>query len=246
EETVKEPYRDYFRKTAEFLLMLDEVQELVRNRDWESADILMLAEENRKLYEDILPEQYETSYGNPAYAQKMLGETFGSFLSALYSEMRSGIVYAYEGQLEYLSILNELFIEIYNCFEEEPEYQAVRDIFYWYANDYCEVFAADRILDQIDPDRTFAVDIICRSDLSDLKYLYRYGEYISDNEIETAKYIADLPEETIQKMADVYTEGFRKGFVLGNKDLSKKTTVNIRFKLGFERVVKQAVANFEA
>ena len=36
EETVKEPYRDYFRKTAEFLLMLDEVQELVRNRDWES------------------------------------------------------------------------------------------------------------------------------------------------------------------------------------------------------------------
>lgn len=246
EETVKEPYRDYFRKTAEFLLMLDEVQGLVRNRDWESADILMLAEENRKLYEDILPEQYETSYGNPAYAQKMLGETFGSFLSALYSEMRSGIVYAYEGQLEYLSILNELFIEIYNCFEEEPEYQAVRDIFYWYANDYCEVFAADRILDQIDPDRTFAVDIICRSDLSDQKYLYRYGEYISDNEIETAKYIADLPEETIQKMADVYTEGFRKGFVLGNKDLSKKTTVNIRFKLGFERVVKQAVANFEA
>ena len=246
EETVKEPYRDYFRKTAEFLLMLDEVQELVRNRDWESADILMLAEENRKLYEDILPEQYETSYGNPAYAQKMLGETFGSFLSALYSEMRSGIVYAYEGQMEYLSILNELFIEIYNCFEEEPEYQAVRDIFYWYANDYCEVFAADRIMDQIDPDRTFAVDIICRSDLSDLKYLYRYGEYISDNEIETAKYIADLPEETIQKMADVYTEGFRKGFVLGNKDLSKKTTVNIRFKLGFERVVKQAVANFEA
>ena len=246
EETVKEPYRDYFRKTAEFLLMLDEVQELVRNRDWESADILMLTEENRKLYEDILPEQYETSYGNPAYAQKMLGETFGSFLSALYSEMRSGIVYAYEGQMEYLSILNELFIEIYNCFEEEPEYQAVRDIFYWYANDYCEVFAADRIMDQIDPDRTFAVDIICRSDLSDLKYLYRYGEYISDNEIETAKYIADLPEETIQKMADVYTEGFRKGFVLGNKDLSKKTTVNIRFKLGFERVVKQAVANFEA
>ena len=222
---------------------MDPAVQIERAKD---ADILMLAEENRKLYEDILPEQYETSYGNPAYAQKMLGETFGSFLSALYSEMRSGIVYAYEGQMEYLSILNELFIEIYNCFEEEPEYQAVRDIFYWYANDYCEVFAADRIMDQIDPDRTFAVDIICRSDLSDLKYLYRYGEYISDNEIETAKYIADLPEETIQKMADVYTEGFRKGFVLGNKDLSKKTTVNIRFKLGFERVVKQAVANFEA
>ena len=47
-------------------------------------------------------------------------------------------------------------------------------------------------------------------------------------------------------MADVYTEGFRKGFVLGNKDLTKKSTVNIRFKLGFERVVKQAIENFQA
>ena len=84
EETVKEPYRDYFRKTAKFLLMLYEVQELVRNRDWESTDLSMLAKENHKLYEDILPKQYETSYGNPAYAQKVLGETFGSFLSALY------------------------------------------------------------------------------------------------------------------------------------------------------------------
>ena len=99
---------------------------------------------------------------------------------------------------------------------------------------------------QIDPKCSFAMDIICGSDLSDPKYLYRYGEYISKNEIETAKFISELPEETVRMMADVYTEGFRKGFVLGNKDLTKKSTVNIRFKLGFERVVKQAIENFQA
>lgn len=82
--------------------------------------------------------------------------------------------------------------------------------------------------------------------MSDPKYLYRYGEYISKNEIETAKFIGELPEETVRMMADVYTEGFRKGFVLGNKDLTKKSTVNIRFKLGFERVVKQAIENFQS
>ncbi len=244
EETVKEPYRDYFQKTAAFLLMLDEVYEKVAGRNWDAAGMDMLAEENRKLYEDILPAQYEHSYGNPAWACKVLGETFGPLLGALYSELRAGIVYAFEGQMEYLAILGELFIEIYNCFEEEPEYQTVKEIFYWYANDYCEIFAADRILDQIDADRTFAADIICHSDLNDPKYLYRYGEYVSENEIETARYMASLPEETIRKMAEVYTEGFRKGVVLGNKDLSKKSTVNIRFKLGFERVVKASMEQF--
>lgn len=46
-------------------------------------------------------------------------------------------------------------------------------------------------------------------------------------------------------MADTYTEGYRIGFVLGNKDLSKKKTVNIRFTLGFERMIRAAVRNFE-
>ena len=46
-------------------------------------------------------------------------------------------------------------------------------------------------------------------------------------------------------MADVYTEGYRIGFVNTGKDLSKKSVVNIRYCLGFERVVRLAVENFE-
>ena len=83
------------------------------------------------------------------------------------------------------------------------------------------------------------------SDLTDLRYLYRFGEYITDNEIRTAKHLASLPEETLRKMADVYTEGYRIGFVNTGKDLSKKSVVNIRYCLGFERVVRLAVENFE-
>ena len=60
EETVKEPYRDYFQKTAAFLLMLAEVQEKIQGRDWGSLDPEELNEENEKLYQDILP---ETSMG---------------------------------------------------------------------------------------------------------------------------------------------------------------------------------------
>ena len=46
-------------------------------------------------------------------------------------------------------------------------------------------------------------------------------------------------------MADVYTEGYRKGFINTGKDLSKKSVVNIRYVLGFEKVIKAAILNFE-
>ena len=108
-----------------------------------------------------------------------------------------------------------------------------------------DLFVADRIHEQVDATQSFAADLILGSDLADLRYLYRFGEYISDSELTTAKYLLSLDETTIQKMADVYTEGYRIGFVNTGKDLSKKKTVNIRYVLGFERVVKKAIENFD-
>lgn len=37
-----------------------------------------------------------------------------------------------------------------------------------------------------------------------------------------AKFLNSLPEETINTMADTYTEGYRIGFEVTGKDLSKK------------------------
>ena len=106
------------------------------------------------------------------------------------------------------------------------------------------MFLADRVEEQIDPEYSFAADIIENADLEDDKYLYRFGEYITENELGTARHLRTLPEETIQKMADVYTEGYRIGFINTGKDLSKKSVVNIRYSLGFERVIRAAIENF--
>ena len=107
------------------------------------------------------------------------------------------------------------------------------------------VFVADRIREQIDPDESFAAGIIMDSDLDDIRYLYQFGEYISENELQTTRHLMKLDDAVIKRMADVYTEGYRIGFVNTGKDLSKKSTVNIRYVLGFERVIKKAIANFE-
>ena len=245
EETVEETYRSFFKETALFILEIDKIEHTFLEGNRSLWTIEELQEENEKLFHEILPENYEHSYANPAYAKEKLGE-YGQILSFLYTEIRAEIPYVFERKKQYLAICNELFIEIYNLFEGEvPEITVLKEVIYWYASDYCDVFLADRIEEQICPERSFAVDKIMCADLSDYRYLYGFGEYITENELRTAKHLQELPEETIQKMADVYTNGYCEGFVITGKDLSKKKTVNITYTLGFEGVIKQAIVNFE-
>ena len=247
EESISTAFQPFFRSTAAFLLQIEDARRKIESKTWETLSLEQMQEINKALYEDILEEQYGHSYADPAYAVKQLGEEYGQLLSLLYTELRGGIPFAFENRLDYLTIQNELFIEIYNCFETEelPEYKTLKDIIYWYASDYCDVFLADRIEEQICPQYSFAADIIMGMDLDDVRYLYRFGEYITENELGTARHLNELPPETLKKMADVYTEGYRVGFINTGKDLSIKSVVNIRYSLGFEKVVKLAIKNFE-
>ena len=247
EKTVAEPYREYFQHVARFILKLDELKQNVESGKQKEMSEEELQEEMKDLYADELEANYEKSYANPAYAVSVLGGELGSFLSAVYTEIRGSISYVQEQRMEYVVIGAELFIEIYNKFEEEkqPQPESLKEIFYWYASDYCDVFAADRIKDQIDPESgCFIVNMIMNEDLSDLRYLYRMGEYVGVNERETATYLNSLSQEKIDKMADTFSEGYRIGFVNTGKDLSKKSVVNIYYAMGFERIVKKAIENF--
>lgn len=247
EETTEVLYRDYFRKVSEFILKINEIRERMQDKPFEQCTLDELKRENESIYADVVGDQYDTSYANPAYAVSLFGEEIGQLLSFLYTELRGEIAYVYEQQVEYLAICNELFIEIYNCFEGTltPDYKELKEIVYWYASDYCDVFVADRIEEQLNPECSFAADIVTKSNLNDLRYLYQYGEYVSENEWKTAEHLNTLPQKTIDQMADVYTEGYRIGFVNAGIDLSKKSVVNIRYTLGFERVIKKAIENFE-
>lgn len=245
EELVREPYRDFFRKTGDFILEICRIHDRIREGWLEKASMEELKENNHKMYEDILPEHYEESYGNPACAQKILGRDFGQLLSFLYTEVRGMIVFAYEDRLFDMTVAMELFVQIYNLFEDpEVSSKDVKDAIYWYVSDYSDEMAGHRVREGVDPSLDFAVRIICESDLTDLRYLYKYGEYVTENERAMAAFLNTLTEEEIQAMARTYTEGYRIGFIQGKKDITKKKTVNIRFQLGFERMVKAAIEQF--
>ena len=246
EEWVGEPYRSYFNQMAAFTSQIEELARMQLREDLDALTLEELKQLNHNLYADILPGHYAESYADPAYAVRMLGAELGPLLSAFYAQFRAAIVFAYECRLTDITILCETLIEIYNMFEDgEPQARAVRDVLYWFFSDYTDVTLTYRIREQLDPGLSFAKDIIQESDLNDLRYLYRFGEYISESELQIATYLNSLPEETIEKMASTYTEGYRKGFETMGRDLSKKKTVSIRYELGFERMIRAAIRQFE-
>lgn len=246
ENSVPVKFREYFSGLARYLVKMQELSRRLREGVLNDLSMQELEILNAAPFREILPENYGQSYGNPAYAVEMLGKEYGQLLSCLYAEVHSMTVPVYENRIWDQVVVMELFLEIYRMFEEEelPARTAVRDAMYWYVSDYTDPMMEYRIRELVDPDLSFASDIVMHADLTDPRYLYRYGEYVTENEKKTAEFLNSLSEEEIEAMASTYTEGYRIGFVLGNKDLSKKKTVNIRYHLGFERMVRAAVKQF--
>ena len=241
ETVVEEKFLDFFHKEAAFLLKTGTILE----NDQKDFSMEELQSENRVLYEELFPENYGQCYGNPAYAARELGE-YGKAFSFLYTELRGAIAYAYEKKYWDYIVAAELFLEIYAAFEgeEKPSVKSTEDILRSYVNDYCQDMMEQRIAEGVDTSLDFAVRIIMDSDLTDLRYLYQYGEYISVNETGVAEFLNRLSEEQIDNMARTYTEGYRIGFINGRKDITKKKSVNIRYNLGFERMVRAAIIQF--
>lgn len=232
-------FSGYFRETAQMMQYLNEIY------DVPEKSLQQLKKWNGEWYRSIQPEAYGSSYGNPSYCAEKFGLEYGQILSFLYAEMRSGFIDAVEGRLFDLVILNELFLEIYQAFREGSQTpDQLRKIIFDHMRDYSSDVFEYRIREQLDPSLDFAVRIVMESDLEDPDFLYQYGEYISDNERKTLEYLNRLPKEKIQAIARTYVDGFHEGFIVNNIDMSGKRTVNIRYTIGFEPVIREAIRQF--
>ncbi len=235
----------YFIKTSYFALQLSEIYNLSKSGILRTLTETELFHLNKCLYEDIEKGRYETSYTNPAYAVKRFGQETGVYLSALYAELRSNIPSAIEERLFNLTTIFELFIEIYNLFEE-PDFkpEQIKSALYYYFFDYSDITIKAGLNDMLNPEMSFIKDIIMNENLEDLRYLYFFGEYVTENEINIAKYLNSLSQDKIDSIAHTFTQGIIKGYKVYNMDMSCKKTVNIRYPLGFERIIKSAVSQF--
>ena len=264
----------FFRYAAEWILMLLDQRRMLEDGSFDTVPLEELQEKNRALYEDILPDHYQNSWANPGYAISRTGGELGPVLAALMMELRSMISLVYEGDAERFLIRMELLLEVYFAFvtayreKKEDADPAKRDADGAFGNrsgqaegmppaghirekirQFLEDYAADETLVRVQrslvggslPERIIGEWYTP----GDARCLYRYGAYISDNERGVFSYLESLDEETVCRMADTWTEGFRIGFEVTGKDLSIRRRAGILYPVGFERVVRRAVRNLK-
>ena len=275
ENELPESFRDYFCLSAKWICEVCEYRSKLRKEEKEgilwrsavkceadgnapktnaSASMEDLAGEQRRLYAFVLPENYENSYTDPAYANDRIGAECGGLLSMLSADLMALPVWAAQGRDDLFLLLLQLFVEVYGCvaagreeaYDPGAAAKRIEEAVYWFYHDYSEVFTAEQILDMAVRTDGFFHRLITGADLSDLRYLYAYGYYVGENEKQLAAYMNALAEEDVQRMADTFTEGYRIGFSVTRKDITKKRTVRIDYPLGMERMVRLAVKNFAA
>lgn len=226
----------FFQQEAEFILYGIEVLDKVESEKLCKLELNELRELNSALYSKYKDNQVDIT---------------NKYLCALSAEIGAIIPYIFEKDLNNILIRMELFLEFYSAYiaavqdDAEVKDEDLRNILYYYVSDYTKDAVFEKIHNMLSMDEDFATKLIMNSDWSDIRSLYFYGEYVTEIEERTLSYLNSLPYDTLKKMADTFTEGYRIGFITTSKDITKKKIVGIRYNLGFEPVVKLAIENFK-
>lgn len=242
----KSKFGKFFNITANFILKMVKLEEELSEEYFNNKSFEELLKENHDIYEDITGENYNKSYANPAYAVEVFGEDLGQLMSYFYLKYRAYVKYAFQHRIFNMNEDNKLFIEAFEYVKNnEVNYEELKEIITRDVNENLEFKMELSLKEKFDPVISYYVDMIMNEDLTDLRYMFKYGNYISDNEIKTAEFLMKYNPEKTAKIAETYTEGFRKGFERDNKDISKKSNAKIIFNIGQELIIREAIKNFK-
>jgi len=234
----KNEFEAYVNTQSNWILKIAKLEEDIQDEKYFTGKSFdELYEINKDLYSDLHADNYVKSYVNPEYAVNTFGEQTGKLITFFSTYYKLYIEYAFEHRLLQLHKLNSVFIraaeillkdnftydELYEVMTS-PESQGKIDNFMFSLNqDY-------------DPEMNPLRHIYTKSDFNDLRYLFRYGKHITENEIKTAQHLAEYSEEKIKAQAKSIVKAYIRGFELEKKDLSNKKTVNYISNIGMERL----------
>lgn len=233
----KNEYESYVNTLSSWILKIGKLEEDTRDDIYftgKSFDELYAI--NRDLYSDLHPDNYVTSYVNPEFAVNTFGEKTGKLITFFSTYYRLYIEYAFEHRVLHLHKYNSVFLKAAEILlKENFTYEELFDVMTSPEADKTDTFMFNLNQDY-DPEINPLRNIYTKSDFNDLRYLFRYGKHITENEIRTAQHLAEYSTEKIKAQAKSIVKAYLRGFELEQKDLSNKKTVNYIANVGMERL----------
>ncbi|MCR4595435.1 MAG: aminopeptidase [Lachnospiraceae bacterium] len=228
----------YFGETEGYAALLRDVWGMLDHID--DLDTPELACINAKLYEQILPVKYLSSYVNPRVAVTSFGPETGRLLGAVAAELRAAVPALYERNEDGLNIRIKLLSDVRASYDEKGGFDSedIRSILYSYYYDNRLEASRRKLRSQLIPGCApicpdLASESLNRRADDIIRMMYTCGEYVTDSEIAMVRKLCAMPDDRLVEMTETFTDGFIKGFEVTGRDLSIKDTVELRFNIGF-------------
>ena len=236
-------YRETVLAAWDFGTMMDADPELSKTPE---ADIIA---DHDRFFAAIDPDTgYDKCLANPDWAHQLYGAEIGSLVSAAYicsRNIRSTYLKRnFVGTLSYLA----LFFDLYElALKGDKSYQSWLAAYIFRTQENFETLVKANYLNRFSPENDYNRRIMCEADLSDLRYLYRYGIYVGKHERAMAKFIAAYDAGELAKIAKYVVQCYIDGFVRAKKDYQKKRFAMVMIPMGMEalgRLIVQELAHF--
>jgi leucyl aminopeptidase (aminopeptidase T) len=227
----------YVNTVSNWIIKIAKLEEDIKNKGYfteKSFDELY--EINKDLYSD-LQDNYGKSYVNPEYSVSIFGDKKGKLIAFFSTYFKLYIEYAFEHRLPQLHKYNSLFIKASEVLlNENSSYEELYDVMTSTEREDKTDSYKYNLNSDYDPEMNPLREIYTNSNFNDLRYLFRYGKHITENEIKTAQHLTEYSEEKIKAQAKSIVKAYLRGFELEKKDISRKKTVNFISNIGMERL----------
>ncbi|NHJ06159.1 MAG: leucyl aminopeptidase [Candidatus Heimdallarchaeota archaeon] len=242
----KNEFQKLLTNLSSFILKLCSLESKLNDEYFKNNNFDALKKENYELFQEILPENYKTSYANPTFCVNIFGDRLGQLMAYFYQRYYILIDFVFNHKIFKLEEYNQSFIEVYEHLKENsPTYDGLHKIL-------TKILLRDRTRDNIyrlieafDPSYQFYSSIVTNDDLSDLRYLFKAGKYITDNEILMAKFLSNYPRDKLKLLAKSILKAFYRGFERDGKTIGNKTNVEIIYSIGMEKLVREVIVQLK-
>lgn len=196
--------------------------------------LAQLEQDNRTLYEPLL--KYDTSYANPDYASEYLPKAFAPICCAYYYEVCQMVPFIFQKRLDVIQKIVSKFYLISDILQHKKDIQALQD----FEKEHVAIDMNDQIIQTYDV-MNFTTTLHQSIDFQDLRYLYRYGIYITNQEMAFAQIMKNYSTEEIHVLANQMVSGYQKGFDVRNKKKSSRNIARIVQIVGLERIAHEII-----
>lgn len=227
--------------------MLIQLESKLTEDYFKTQSIDILKAENNKLYKDVLAGNYKESYLNPLYMEGLFGRAVGQRLAYIGGELRRFISYVYKHQLYPLSMGLGLLLETLDLYEKgEWSSDGLQLIIEKYNMDMMDINSHVTMNEHYNSNMTIYTKIIEEDNLEDIRYLFKFGVYITDNELETAKFMNVYDPVELDKLSKTIAKAYVEGFKRDGKDISLRHQVKFIANAGQEQITKRIIKYLKA